>query len=518
VKSTGGVAGVTAEEVDNLATKLSTVAAVDDEVIAGAENMLLTFTNVRDEAGKNGDVFSDATRLALDMSRALGTDAKASAMQLGKALNDPVAGISRLSRSGVAFTEQQKKQIETLSESGDVLGAQRIIMDEVAKEFGGSAKAFGLTEAGAGAKRAIAMENAMEGLGAVVASVVGPILEKLAGWLQAASDWFGRLSPGVKTAIVVALGLVAVLGPLLVIVGSIVGAIGVLIPVVAAITAPMLLWAAAVAALIALVVIFWDDLMKLASVVGDMLKPTFDALVEVWETSLKPALLDLWAAVKALFPILKVLALVALAPFIAAFVVLTKVLPPVLKLLGVLIRIAAMLVRGIAEVVAWVGEKLGSAFVDGWEAAKRVFESLKDGFRAVADFAKGIWDAVGNAFDTVISGIKSVWNSTVGGFGFEVPGWIPGIGGNEFRIPSLAEGGIVRRPTVALIGEAGPEAVVPLDRVARVGGAGRGSRITGTLRLTPDSEVVIRGVAADEDEVRARRDRTVARMNPGRIA
>ena len=390
VKSTGGVAGVTAAEVDNLATKLSGVAAVDDEVIAGAENMLLTFTNVRDEAGKDGDVFSDATRLALDMSRALGTDAKASAMQLGKALNDPVAGISRLSRSGVAFTEQQKKQIETLSESGDVLGAQRIIMDEVAKEFGGSAKAFGLTEAGEGAKRAIAMENAMEGIGAVVADVVGPILEKLAGWLQSASDWFGRLSPGVKTAIVVALGLVAVLGPLLVIVGSIVGAIGVLIPVIGAITAPMLLWAAAVAAIVALVIIFWDDLMKLASVVRDLLQPTFDALAEVWRESILPALKDLWAALQALFPILKVIALVALALFIAAFLVLVKVLPVVIKVVGFLIRILASLVRGVAEVVGWVGDKLGGAFEAGWAVAKRIFEALKDGFRTVADFAKGI--------------------------------------------------------------------------------------------------------------------------------
>jgi hypothetical protein len=141
IKQTGAAAGVTAEQVGDLATALSNKTGQDDEAIQSAENLLLTFTNVRNEAGAGNDVFSQTTALALDMSTALGTDASGAAMQLGKALNDPIKGVGALSRSGVSFTKQQKEQIRTLVESGDVLAAQRIILAEVGKEFGGAAEA-----------------------------------------------------------------------------------------------------------------------------------------------------------------------------------------------------------------------------------------------------------------------------------------------------------------------------------------------------------------------------------------
>ena len=76
-------------------------------------------------------------------------------------------------------------------------------------------------------------------------------------------------------------------------------------------------------------------------------------------------------------------------------------------------------------------------------------------------------------FKTVFNGIAKLWNSTIGKLGFSVPDWVPGIGGKGFQVPNipmLAQGGIVTGPTLALIGEAGPEAVVPLDRMGEMGG------------------------------------------------
>jgi hypothetical protein len=75
------------------------------------------------------------------MSAALGRDLNSSVLQVGKALNDPVRGMTMLSRAGVVFTEQQRDQIKALAESGDQLGAQKIILRELTKEFQGSAKA-----------------------------------------------------------------------------------------------------------------------------------------------------------------------------------------------------------------------------------------------------------------------------------------------------------------------------------------------------------------------------------------
>lgn len=142
IKSTGGAAGMTAEAIADLAGSLSQNSRFADDAIQEGENLLLTFTNI------GSDVFPMATQAMVDMATAMGTDAKGGAIQLGKALNDPVAGISALSRVGVSFTEDQKKMIEQMVKAGDVAGAQKIILAELNKEFGGSAAASAATFAG----------------------------------------------------------------------------------------------------------------------------------------------------------------------------------------------------------------------------------------------------------------------------------------------------------------------------------------------------------------------------------
>lgn len=140
IKTTGGAAKVTAAQVDTLAESLSNKTAVDDEVVQGGANLLLTFTRVRNEVGKGNDIFNRATGLALDMSVALGTDLKGASLQLGKALNDPIKGVTALTRSGVSFTQAQKDQIEKLVGANKLLAAQKIILKEVATEFEGAAR------------------------------------------------------------------------------------------------------------------------------------------------------------------------------------------------------------------------------------------------------------------------------------------------------------------------------------------------------------------------------------------
>jgi phage-related protein len=140
IKSTGDASNVTAKHVDDLAMSLRAKAGVDDDVVHSGENMLLTFTNVRNEVGKGNDIFDQATKTMLDMSHALGQDTKSSALQLGKALNDPVKGMTALQRVGVSFTEAQKKQVKGMVDAGNTMGAQRLILHELNKEFGGSAE------------------------------------------------------------------------------------------------------------------------------------------------------------------------------------------------------------------------------------------------------------------------------------------------------------------------------------------------------------------------------------------
>lgn len=142
LKSTGGVAGVTAAHVHDLADALLRKTGIDDEAIASAENLLLTFTNVRNVVGQGNDIFDQATRTILDMSAVQG-DLESNTRAIGKALQDPIRGVTALRRVGVALTVQQEQQIKTLVKQGRVMDAQKIILRELTTEFGGQAEAVG---------------------------------------------------------------------------------------------------------------------------------------------------------------------------------------------------------------------------------------------------------------------------------------------------------------------------------------------------------------------------------------
>lgn len=184
IKKMGGAAGISAKQVGDLAGAISAKTGIDDEAIQSGQNLLLTFGNVRNEAGKGNKIFNQASQLMVDMSSAMGTDAKGSAVQLGKALNDPVKGITALSRVGVSFTEQQKEQIAGFVESGDTMKAQKVILGELERQFGGAAE----TMATPADKAKVAFGNLQEQIGTVVL----PIVEKL-------SDYFTtKIAPAVS--------------------------------------------------------------------------------------------------------------------------------------------------------------------------------------------------------------------------------------------------------------------------------------------------------------------------------
>jgi hypothetical protein len=145
LKSTGGIAGVTADELVKLSDAIADKTGIDDDAIHAMGNMLLTFTNIRNEVGKNNDIFDQAVQITTDLSVAFEKDLQTSAIMVGKALNDPIKGVTALGRAGVQFTEQQKDQIKTLVESGKTLEAQKMILRELEMQVGGSADAFGKT-------------------------------------------------------------------------------------------------------------------------------------------------------------------------------------------------------------------------------------------------------------------------------------------------------------------------------------------------------------------------------------
>lgn len=167
--STGGAAGVTKDQVLELAGAFQATTKFSDETIISGENMLLTFTNI----GK--DVFPLATETMLDMSQALGQDLKGSAIQLGKALQDPIQGVTALRRAGVNFSDAQQDIIKSLVETGRLEEAQKFILQELQKEFGGSAEAAGKTFGGQLEILKNKLSDVKEGIGMAVM----PVLQKL---------------------------------------------------------------------------------------------------------------------------------------------------------------------------------------------------------------------------------------------------------------------------------------------------------------------------------------------------
>lgn len=143
LRSTGGAAGLAKQELLDMASGLQAVTTYGDESIITAQSLLLTFTKI------GRDVFPTALETVLDMSTAMGQDLKSSAIQLGKALNDPIEGVSALTRVGVQFTEAQKDTIERLVETGKTAEAQKIILAELETQMGGSARAARDTLGGA---------------------------------------------------------------------------------------------------------------------------------------------------------------------------------------------------------------------------------------------------------------------------------------------------------------------------------------------------------------------------------
>ncbi len=121
IASTGGAAGVTADQIRDLANSTEDLTTVDDKTIQQAENLLLTFTNI------GSTVFPQATKAVTDMAVAMNkgdastADLDSAAIQLGKALNDPIKGITALSKVGVSFSAQQIDQIKKLSGQGNAL-------------------------------------------------------------------------------------------------------------------------------------------------------------------------------------------------------------------------------------------------------------------------------------------------------------------------------------------------------------------------------------------------------------
>jgi hypothetical protein len=222
--------GATTDRVSAYAEQLEKTVAVDADVIKATQTKLATFSNLTKTVNKAGGAFDRATVAALDMAAAGFGTAEGNAVQLGKALQDPIKGIAALAKSGVTFTEQEKEKIRTLVESNKMLEAQDMILDAIEKQVGGTAEAS--------ASSFDKMKFALAGVSDTFGDMLLPVIDAIAPKLAQVSAW-AQENPGLMklvvgafvglTAAVIALNIAMSLNPITLIALAIAGIIGLLV-------------------------------------------------------------------------------------------------------------------------------------------------------------------------------------------------------------------------------------------------------------------------------------------------
>lgn len=229
------------------------------------------------------------------------------------------------------------------------------------------------------------------------------------------------------------------------------------------VTVAMTVWSAAVAIWNGIAVIAAAVTTALGTAVAFLTSPIGIAVVAIG------ALIAIGVLLYKNWDVIKEKAKVLWAAVTASFSVFSKWLDRVFAtdwsksfgaighIMNALIANAKNVVDGLKKVFKGITDFIAGAFSGDW---KRAWEGVKNIF-------KGVADTLGAVMKAPLNAIIGMINSAIAGLNkMKVPDWVPGIGGlgvNLPKIPMLARGGIVDQPTLAMVGEAGKEAVMPLE-------------------------------------------------------
>jgi hypothetical protein len=385
LKSTKGAAGLTAKAVGDLAQALSEKTAVDDEAIQSAENLLLTFTKI----GK--DTFPAATAAVLDLSAATGTSLKGASIQVGKALQDPIRGITALRRVGVNFSADQTEVIKKLVETGKTADAQKLILKELATEFGGSAAA----QATPLDRLRVTYQNLLETIGGYLVPVLNRGAIAIMGFvegLRAGTGVGGVFRDNIKGIALALAGLAAVLAA-----GKIAGSltsIGSLLaavfsnPYTAAIAA-VAIGIAAVGAAFFLAYKRSASLQRLVAQIGATVGPIFKSVGDAAKRELPAALAAAGRVARSISRL---------------FVALKPVLVPLFK--AIAFAIVASL-RLVGPVLTFVSQRVNA--LTG--ASRALLGAARSSFKGVGSAAGRMRDVVVSAFSAAKAGVDALVNA-----------------------------------------------------------------------------------------------------------
>lgn len=198
IRNRGETTQLTTDQLLENASALSKLGSAGrTDILKGITTQLLTFRNISDE------IFSDVQKTVLDVATVLSPDGnldfgqlKTAAIQLGKALNEPGQALSALTRSGIQFSVQQKEMIKDLFASGEMLEAQKLILQEVNKQYG---TAYEQTGKGAGQFQMIAkaIKGFQKEVGSIISEYFAPIAGRVTDLIRDLTKWFSANREGI---------------------------------------------------------------------------------------------------------------------------------------------------------------------------------------------------------------------------------------------------------------------------------------------------------------------------------
>lgn len=456
--SMGNGAGRTAEQLLAASDAMELNSLFDgDEILSKVTANLLTFGNVA------GEQFDRAQQAAVDMATRMGTDLQSAAVMVGKALNDPIKGIGALRKVGVQLTDQQEAMIETMVKTGNVAGAQGIILDELGRQVGGAGKAAADTSPW---RR---LQVALGQLGDNIGEILLPVVEELTGYLERLTKGLNDLDPGTQKAIVGFVAVAAAMGPVLIVLGTITSAIGRIMPVLAPVVSLIgtaglggALSAAATAA--APFIVAGAALAGAWALFGDKIGPVLASIWEGVKSAFGPqatAFLDTAKQAWAEFTNSEFVAglgeLVDIIGNIGAIILksLGGAVPGIIKALGSLITGTF---KVIVDAVKLVYHVLTGDWAAAWEDAKNLVKHAVEGIggaiaylteaavEAVKALYQGVKDWIGDKLAAVWDGAKKMiqglgdkfkwlWDVVVGHS--YIPDMVDAIGANMARLDAL---------------------------------------------------------------------------------
>lgn len=406
----GGIA-----RMNEYSTTLMKQIGVDDESIKGTQAKLLTFKNLGATMNETGGMFDRATKAAYDLASAGFGSAEGNAKSLGKALQDPIKGITALGRSGVTFTEIEKDKIKALVASGQAGKAQEMVMAAIEKQVGGTAAAT----ATATSKMKVSFGELQEKVGTAILPVLSKLADTLTPLFEKLQEPIGKVADMLGGALGKALDALTPVLPILAdAVTKLGGAMGQILVI-------------AIQALIPVITPILKLLGDLANQMGPLLVPLMEKIGVLFSEIMKavmPLIAPLTELVMTIFdaaaPILGLVVdflitlVQALAPVLMA---VAQIIPPLSLLVKVIFAAIMPVLKPLMPVIEALAAVLGDVLVRAVGLIMTAVGYLIQAFAKLAPFI------LENVTKPVVTFFLQMVSDVVGAAA-EMFSWIPGLG------------------------------------------------------------------------------------------